>query len=144
MESHETILWIEMLIILYVLLVLSMSAVVLGWNMLKTVLTLLRWVLLWVTGAKDLIELAKRFDRWTVETRERRSHVARPLHWEACSKSFAGGCGKCLSIRYGPGKVNLFTRRRGASVAVAAISREYARNLRGVSFRRAIKLSGKW
>src|SRR5260370_9690929 len=71
MESHETILWIEMLIILYVLLVLSMSAVVLGWNMLKTVLTLLRWVLLWVTRAKDLVELAKRFDRWTVETRER-------------------------------------------------------------------------
>jgi hypothetical protein len=71
MESHETILWIEMLIILYVLLVLSMSAVVLGWNMLKTVLTLLRWVLLWVTGAKDLVELAKWFDRWTVETRER-------------------------------------------------------------------------
>src|SRR5258708_12495209 len=78
MERHETILWIEMLIILYVLLVLSMSAVVLGWNMLKTVLTLLRWVLLWVTRAKDLVELAKRFDRWTVETRERQIAPASP------------------------------------------------------------------
>jgi hypothetical protein len=74
MDNDPIITLIETLIILYalyVLLALSMLAVVLAWNVLKMVLKLAGWILVWGTGAKDLLELARRFDRWTVETRER-------------------------------------------------------------------------
>ncbi len=91
MEDDPIITLIETLIILYVLyvlLALSMFAVVLAWNVLKMVLKLARWILLWGTGAKDLVELARRFDRWTVETRERQIARGAPATLKGALKLF--------------------------------------------------------
>src|ERR1700677_4692595 len=62
MLTHREILWIEALIILYVLLVLSMAALVLVWNALKLVLKVTLWIFLWAKGAKDMAELDARWD----------------------------------------------------------------------------------
>jgi len=48
------------------------EAAVLLWYALKFALNLLKWTLLWATGAKDLEELDTRLDRWEVESRARR------------------------------------------------------------------------
>ena len=50
---------------------MCIEAVVLLCYSLKIALNLLNWAVRWATGAKDVVELARRFDRWTVETRER-------------------------------------------------------------------------
>ena len=58
-------------IFLLFLVGLCIEVVVLVWYSLRFILSLLNWTVRWATGGKDLLELARRFDRWTVETRER-------------------------------------------------------------------------
>jgi hypothetical protein len=45
---------------------------------LSIVIDRLKLVLLWIAGAKDLEELGRRFDKWLIETRNVRLHVAPP------------------------------------------------------------------
>jgi len=56
MLTHREILWIEALVILYALLVLSMTALVLVWSAVKLVLGFVRWIFLSGTGAENVTE----------------------------------------------------------------------------------------
>jgi hypothetical protein len=79
MLTHREILWIEALIILYVLLVLSMAALVLVWNALKLVLKVTLWIFLWAKGAKDMAELDARWDAHHAEWLKERIARGQPV-----------------------------------------------------------------